>query len=64
MITLRDLRVMPRATVRKKIPKLKTKIVLEMINDLFTEYPNIYDFLQQELIEKCDRERISIDEIF
>ena len=64
MITLRDLRVMPSAPVRKKIPKLKTKIVLEMINDLFTEYPNIYDFLQQELIEKCDRERISIDEIF
>ena len=64
MITLRDLRVMPSAPVGKKIPKLKTKIVLEMINDIFTEYPNIYDFLQQELIEKCDRERISIDEIF
>lgn len=64
MITLRDLRVMPSAPVRKKIPKLKTKIVLEMINDIFTEYPNIYDFLQQELIEKCDRERISIDEVF
>ena len=48
----------------KKIPKLKTKIVLEMINDIFAEYPNIYDFLQQELIEKCDRERISIDEVF
>ena len=43
--------------------KLKTKILLEMINDIITEYPNINDFMQQKLIEKCDREGISIDEV-
>ena len=34
-----------------------------MINDIITEYPNTNDFIQQKLIEKCDREGISIDEI-
>ena len=33
-----------------------------MINDIITEYPNINDFIQWKLIEKCDREEISIDE--
>ena len=43
--------------------KLKTKILLEMINDIITEYTSTNDFIQQKLIEKCNRERISIDEI-
>ena len=43
--------------------KLEIKILLEMINDIITEYPNTNDFIQQKLIEKCDREGISIDEI-
>ena len=34
-----------------------------MINDFITEYPNTNDFIQQKLIEKCDREGISIDEV-
>ena len=34
-----------------------------MMNDIITEYPNINDFIQQKLIEKCDREGISIDEV-
>ena len=34
-----------------------------MINDIITEYPNTNDFIQQKLIEKCDREGISIDEV-
>ena len=42
--------------------KLKTKILLEMI-DIITEYPNTHDFIQRKLIEKCDGEGISIDEV-
>ena len=33
-----------------------------MINDIITEYPRINDFIEGKLIEKCDREGISIDE--
>lgn len=47
---------MSSALVSKKITKLKTKILLEMINDIVTEYPNINDFTQRKLIKKCDRE--------
>lgn len=54
---------MSSALVSKKITKLKTKILLEMINDIVTEYPNINDFTQRKLIKKCDREWISIDEV-
>ena len=43
--------------------KLKTKILLEIIDDIMTEYPNINDFVQRKLIKKFDRERISIDEV-
>ena len=43
--------------------KLKTKITLDMINYFITEYPNINDFIQGKLIEKCDREGISIDQV-
>ena len=53
---------MSSALVRKKMTKLKTKILLEMIDDIITEYPNINNFIQRKLIEKCDREEISIDE--
>ena len=28
-----------------------------MINNAITEYPNINDFMQQKLIEKCDSEK-------
>ena len=42
--------------------KLKTKILLEMIHDI-TKYPNINDFIQLKLTDKCDREGISIDEV-
>ena len=42
--------------------KLKTKILLEMINDI-TKYPNINDFIQPKLTDKCDREGIPIDEV-
>ena len=45
------------------IAKAKTKILLEMINDIITEYPRINDFIEGKLIEKCDREGISIDEV-
>ena len=48
---------------RKKMAKLKTKILLEMINDIITEYPNSNDFIKQKLIEKSDREGTSIDEV-
>ena len=34
------------ALVSKKIAKLKTKILLEMINDIITECPNINGFIQ------------------
>ena len=34
-----------------------------MINYFITEYPNINDFIQGKLIEKCDREGISIDQV-
>ena len=43
--------------------KLKTKIPLEMIDDIITEHPNIKEFIQWELIEKCDRDGIPIDEV-
>lgn len=42
---------------------LKRKIVLEMINDIIVEYPNTNDFIQQNLIKKCDREETPIDEV-
>ena len=34
-----------------------------MINYFITEYPNINDFIQGKLIEKSDREGISIDQV-
>ena len=34
-----------------------------MINDIITEYPDFNDFIQQKLIEKCNRERMPIDEV-
>ena len=47
----------------KKRAELKTNILLKMINDIITEYSNINDFMQRKLIEKCDREEISRDEL-
>ena len=61
--TLRDLRLMSSALGSKKRAKLKTNILLKMINDIITEYSNINDFMQRKLIEKCDREEISRDEL-
>ena len=43
--------------------KLKTKILLKIVNDVVITYPDIRDFIEQKLIEKCNRERISIDEV-
>ena len=31
-----------------------------MINNIIVEYPNINDFIQRKLIEKCEREGITI----
>ena len=61
--TLRDLRLMSSAIGSKKRAELKTNILLKMINDIITEYSNINDFMQRKLIEKCDREEISRDEL-
>ena len=43
--------------------KLKTKILLKMINDIIMEYLNTNDFIKQKLNEKCDREGISMDKV-
>ena len=42
---------------------LKTQMLLEIINDIITEYPNISDFIKRKLIEKYNREEISTDEV-
>ena len=34
-----------------------------MIDDIVIEYSYTKDFIQQKLIEKCDREGVSIDRI-
>ena len=33
------------------------------MDDIIIEYPNTKDFIQQKLIEKCDREGISKDKV-
>ena len=43
--------------------KLKTKIVLEIINDVVIKYQDTTDFIEQKLIEKCNRDEISIVEV-
>ena len=43
--------------------KLKTKILLKIVNDVVITYPDIRNFMEQKLIEKCNREGISIDEV-
>ena len=48
---------------KKKMEKLKTKILLEVIEDIIIKYPNTYDFTQQKLNEKCDREGILTDKV-
>ena len=52
------------ALVSKKLEKLKTNILLEIMNDIINEYPDTRDFIQQKLIEKCNREGISINKVF
>ena len=47
----------------KKTANLKAKMLLETINDIIPEYPNINDFIQRKIIEKCDRKGISVDEV-
>ena len=54
---------MSSALVSWKMAKLKTKILLEIVDDIMTEYPNINDFVQRKLIKKFDREGISINEV-
>ena len=34
-----------------------------MINNIIVEYPNINDFIQRKLIEKCEREGITIGQV-
>ena len=43
--------------------KLKSKILLEVIDHIIIEYPGTNDFIQQKVNEKCDREGISIDKV-
>ena len=47
--------------------KFKTKILLEVIDDIIIiiiiEFPDTNDFIQQKLNERCDREGISIDKV-
>ena len=43
--------------------KSKTNIPLEAMGDIITEYPDIKNFIQQKLIEKCNWEGISIDQV-
>ena len=61
--TLRDLMLVPSALVSRKMAKLETKILLEMVNEIITEYWNIGEFIQWKLIKKCDKEEISLDEV-
>ena len=53
--TLRDLRVTTSALVSEKMEKRKTNIVLEVLDDIITEYLDIKNFIQQKLIEECAR---------
>ena len=43
--------------------KHKTNILLEVMDDIITEYPDVKNFIQQKLIEKCNRGGISIDQV-
>ena len=43
--------------------KLKTNILLEVIDGINSKYPVTKYFVQQKLIEKCDREGILIDKV-
>ena len=43
--------------------KLITKILLEVIGDIITEYQDTNNFIQQTLSRNCDREEISIDKV-
>ena len=43
--------------------KLITKILLEVIGDIITEYQDTNNFIQQTLSRNCDREGISIDKV-
>ena len=49
--------------MKTKIEKLKTKILLEVIDDIIIEYPDTTDLIRQKLNKKCDREEISIDKV-
>ena len=43
--------------------KLKRNILFEVIDDIINEYPNIRDYTQQKLNEKCNRAEISISKV-
>ena len=43
--------------------KFKAKIPLEVIDDISIEYPDTNVFMHHKLIEKYDREEISIDKV-
>ena len=61
--TLRDLMLVSSALNSRKLAKLKTKILLEMVNEIIIEYSNISEFIQWKLIKKCDIEEISLDDV-
>ena len=43
--------------------KRKSNILLELIDDNITKYPNTKEYIQQKLYEKCDREGIPMDKV-
>ena len=43
--------------------KLKTNVLLELIDGIIIEYPNTKEYIQQKQYEKCDRAGIPIDKV-
>ena len=50
-------------SVKTKMEKLKTKVLLKMIDDIIINYSNTNDLIQRKLNEKCDGIGISIDKV-
>ena len=50
-------------SAKTKIEKLKTKILLEVIDVIIISYTDTNDFIQWKLSEKCEREGISINKV-
>ena len=54
---------MSNALVSKTWQSLKQRFFWEMINDVVIKYLDTREFIEQDLIERCNREGISIDEV-